>query len=140
MPTLPTVVSMEHAKVRAQKEVDSYRAFAGQQYIDGLLPVEANPLVWWKKYDVNFPNLSQVARRYLAIPATTAPVERLFLVAGQVVTAKRNRLCPETVTLLVFLHEDLPLFRQIQFKRFLESMDMDGDVEVVESWRSKSRG
>ena len=95
--------------------------------------MEANPLVWWKKYDVNFPNLSQVARRYLAIPATTAPVERLFSVTGQVVTVKRNRLCPETVTLLVFLHETLPLFRQIQFKRLLESMDMDGDVEVVES-------
>ena len=133
MPTLPTVVSMEYAKVRTQKEVDLYRALTAQQYMDGLLPVEANPLVWWKKYAVNFPYLSQVARRYLAMPTTTVPVERLFSVAGQVVTAKRNRLSPETVTLLVFLHEDLPLFRQIQFKRFLESMDMDGDVEVVES-------
>ena len=95
--------------------------------------MEANPLVWWKKYDVNFPNLSQVTRRYLAKPVTTVPVERLFSVTGQVVTAKRNRLFPATVTLLVFLHETLPLFRQIQFKRFLESMDMDGDVEVVES-------
>ena len=103
------------------------------QYIDGLLLVEANPLVWWKKYVVNFPNLSQVASRYLSMSVTTAPVERLFSVTGQVVTVKRNRLCPETVTLLVFLHETLPLFRQIQFKRLLESMDMDGDVEVVES-------
>ena len=60
--------------------------------MDGLLPVEANPLVWWKKYVVNFPNLSQVARRYLGMSATTAPVERLFSVSGQVVTAKRNRL------------------------------------------------
>ena len=30
---------------------------------------------------------------------------RLFSVAGQVVTNKRNSLHPSTVTLLVFLHE-----------------------------------
>ncbi len=32
----------------------------------------------------------------------------LFSVAGQVVTAKRVRLDPSTVTLLVFLHEAIP--------------------------------
>jgi hypothetical protein len=48
------------------------------------------------------------ARRYLAMPATSASVERLFSVAGQVVTAKRARLDPSTVTLLVFLHEAIP--------------------------------
>ena len=35
--------------------------------------------------------------------------------------------------LVVLLHESLPVFREIQFKRFLEPMDMDGDVQVVES-------
>jgi len=35
-------------------------------------------------------------------------VERLFSVSGQVVTAKRARLDPSTVTLLVFLHEAIP--------------------------------
>ena len=40
---------------------------------------------------------------------TTVPVERLFSVTGQVVTSKRNRLSPETVTVLVFLHESLPV-------------------------------
>ena len=42
------------------------------------------------------------------MPATSASVERLFSVAGQVVTAKRARLDPSTVTLLVFLHEAIP--------------------------------
>ena len=46
--------------------------------------------------------------RYLAMPATSASVERLFSVAGQVVTAKRNSLHPSSVTLLVFLHEAIP--------------------------------
>jgi len=39
------------------------------------------------------------------MPATSASVERLFSVAGQVVTGKRASLDPTTVTLLVFLHE-----------------------------------
>ena len=42
------------------------------------------------------------------MPATSASVERLFSVAGQVVTAKRARLDPTTVTLVVFLHEAIP--------------------------------
>ena len=42
------------------------------------------------------------------MPATSASVERLFSVSGQVVTAKRARLDPSTVTLLVFLHEAIP--------------------------------
>ena len=42
------------------------------------------------------------------MPATSASVELLFSVAGQVVTVKRARLDPSTVTLLVFLHEAIP--------------------------------
>jgi hypothetical protein len=38
----------------------------------------------------------------------SASVELLFSVSGQVVTAKRARLDPSTVTLLVFLHEAIP--------------------------------
>ena len=66
----------------------------------------ANILMWWKVHAVRFPYLSRLARRYLAMPG--ASVERLFSVAGQVVTAKRARLDPSTVTLLVFLHEAIP--------------------------------
>ena len=71
---------------------------------------------------------------------TSAPAERLLSVTGQVVTATRNRLHPETVTLLVFLHETLPVHRDIKFQRLLDKMKMDGDVEVVDRWRSQSRG
>ena len=69
---------------------------------------------------------------YLAMSCTIAPVERIFSVAGQVMTATMTRLHPETVTLLVFLHEGLPLHRDINFQRFLDKMKMDGDVEVVD--------
>ena len=49
------------------------------------------------EHAVRFPYLSRLARRYLAMTATSASVERLFSVAGQVVTTKRARLDPSTV-------------------------------------------
>ena len=100
--------------------------------MDGLLPLDVTPLVWWKKYDSKFPYLSQVARRYLTMTVTRSPVESLFSVTGQVVTVTRNRLHLETVTLLVFLHESLTVHRDIKFQRFLDNMKIDGNVEVVD--------
>ena len=86
------------------------RTGAGHQFNEGKLDVKANItiLMWWKLHAVRFPYLSRLARRYLAMPATSDSVERLFSVSGQVVTAKRARLDPSTVTLLVFLHEAIP--------------------------------
>jgi hypothetical protein len=40
----------------------------------------------------------------------------LFSVAGQVVTAKRATLDPHTVTLVVFLHEALPVVRELNVR------------------------
>jgi len=94
--------------VDCDQEVDTYRTMAGHQFNQGKLDVKANILMWWKLHAMRFPYLSRLARRYLAMPATSASVERLFSVAGQVVTAKRARLDPSTVTLLVFLHEAIP--------------------------------
>ena len=99
---------MSCSNVHFEQEVDTYRTTAGEQFNDGELGMKANILMWWKKYAVRFPYLSRLARRYLAMPATSASVERLFSVSGQVVTAKRARLDPTTVTLLVFLHEAIP--------------------------------
>ena len=64
---------------------------------------------------------------------TSAPVERLFSVTGQDVTEMRNRLHPETATLLVNFstREVLPFHHDIKFRSFLDTMSMDGDVELV---------
>jgi len=49
------------------------------------------------------PSVPQVARKYLAVPATTVAVESLFSEAGLVVTKLRNRMSPKLVSALVFL-------------------------------------
>ena len=38
-------------------------------------------------------------------PATSTAVERLFSAAGLVMEAKRNRLCPDELDMLLFLRE-----------------------------------
>ena len=50
-----------------------------------------------------YPTLARLARKYLAIPASSAASERVFLAAGNVVTRKRHKLGDDTVDALVFL-------------------------------------
>ena len=60
-------------------------------------------LEWWSTRQLQFPKLAALARKVLGVPATSAPSERLFSVAGLTVTKQRNRLRDENVTLLVTL-------------------------------------
>ena len=62
-----------------------------------------NPLAWWRNNQERFPLLSTVARKYMCICATSAPSERVFSVAGNVVTPLRSSLKPHKVNMLVFL-------------------------------------
>ena len=60
-----------------------------------------------------FPLISQIARDYLAIPATSAPSERVFSMAGNLISKKRTRISSENVRYVlclrgwgVIVHED----------------------------------
>lgn len=68
---------------------------------------ETDPLAWWKVHEANFPRVSQLARKYLCIPATSAPSERAFSTGGNIVTCHRSALKPDAVDRLIFLAHNL---------------------------------
>ena len=61
------------------------------------------PLSWWKENHLKYPHIWKLAQRILAVPSTSAPSERVFSSAANIVNKKRVSLKPENVDLLVFL-------------------------------------
>jgi len=52
----------------------------------------ANCLDWWSEHSMRMPNLAIIARSIFSIQASSAEAERLFSLAGIVMTVLRNRL------------------------------------------------
>ena len=70
---------------------------------DNILNRHECPLQWWNRNQLIYPNLQNIARKYLSLPATTVPSERLFSNASDVCTSHRTSLLPENAELLIFL-------------------------------------
>ena len=83
-----------------KQEFDSYLK-------DDLIDEKMCPLNWWKTNQKIFPNLTKLAKIFLAVPASQSTSERIFSSSGNVVTAKRSCLLPEHVNHLCFLHDNL---------------------------------
>lgn len=69
-----------------------------------------SPLQWWKNRANQYPALSYLAKRHLAVVATSVPSERVFSTAGQVVSARRSRLTPHNVKKIMFMHYNMRHF------------------------------
>ena len=63
-------------------------------------------LQWWKKHESVLPLLARIAKRVLAIPASSAKSERVFSTGGNIVTAKRNRTASKKVEALILIKEN----------------------------------
>ncbi|XP_036957922.1 E3 SUMO-protein ligase ZBED1-like [Acanthopagrus latus] len=87
---------------RAEEEVTIYRKVPS-------IHLSQNPLTWWQVHAEEFPLLAGLAKRYLCIPGTSVPSERVFSTAGDIVSAQRSCLTPQHVDQLLFLQKNFKI-------------------------------
>lgn len=68
--------------------------------------VKVDSLKWWCKMEPVFPNISALAKKYLCVPASSVPCERVFSMAGHLVNRRRAALSPENVNMLIFMNKN----------------------------------
>jgi hypothetical protein len=81
------------------------------------------PLDYWKSNNTRFPILSILARRYLAIPATSASIESTFSIGNNIITKSRNRLSSTIVKELILLKSWKTSLKK------LEELDKENRIE-----------
>ncbi|GBC14992.2 zinc finger BED domain-containing protein 1-like [Rhizophagus irregularis DAOM 181602=DAOM 197198] len=78
-----------------------------ESYLDPIrTPIadhSVNPFEWWAIRKTQFPNVAKLARKYLSIPGSSVPSERLFSDVSNQITAKCTRLDSKLAGKMMFL-------------------------------------
>ena len=90
---------------RVDKESELERYLAAP-----TIDLRADILQWWKQNAEAYPCLARIARDYLAIPATSAPAERVFSCGADLVPDKRGSMDKETIRMCIVLDSWMQLF------------------------------
>ena len=80
-----------------QDELAGYR-------VEPEISIQSNPLQWWATHESRYPRISILAKKYLPIPASNAPSERVFSTTKEIIDRKRGRLLPENLEKIIFLY------------------------------------
>ena len=70
-----------------------------------------DPMEWWKMHNSQFPTIAILARKYLAIPASSAPSERVFSRAKLIQERQRWNLLPQRLEASIMLKNNAWLLR-----------------------------
>jgi len=73
------------------------------RYLEDTVAPGINTLHYWEVNQEKFPRLAALALKHLCIPASSAPVERLFSVAGKIFRPDRCALQDKTFQQLIFI-------------------------------------
>ncbi|RKF79607.1 hypothetical protein GcM3_054035, partial [Golovinomyces cichoracearum] len=101
---------------------------------EALIAGTADPLLYWKNNSSRLPILAILARRVLAIPATSASIERAFSVSNNIITRNRTRLLPNTVKKLILLKSwDLKSILDLEKQLKEEEISLEKELEEEEN-------
>ncbi len=70
------------------------------------VPNDTDPLIWWKQYPQEFPDLSRMVRQYLEVPTTSESPERFFIRVGLVQTDLHGRFLDTTMIDLMWVKQE----------------------------------
>uniref|UniRef100_A0A803SNT0 BED-type domain-containing protein n=1 Tax=Anolis carolinensis TaxID=28377 RepID=A0A803SNT0_ANOCA len=101
--------SEESSLLASAQKVDSAECSVNRYFEEPPEIISCDPLSYWASREHMWPDLSHVARQFLSCPPTSVQSERVFSIAGDVVTPHRSLLDPQTVEKLVFLKANLPV-------------------------------
>jgi hypothetical protein len=100
----------------------------------------SDPLQWWEEHKNRYPTIYVLSQRFLSIPATSAPSERLWSLASRIITIRRARLDSTVLGDLMFIKENSSIMKKHYYditgeKRILPLVYPagDGDVDDVDS-------
>ena len=82
---------------RTSMDVDSVKTELKAYTRVHQVPLDTDPLMWWKQHVKEFPRLTRMTRQYLAVPATSVSPERLFSSVGLVKSDFRGILLDTTL-------------------------------------------
>jgi len=100
-------VKLNAAKYSNAVSESSATCEATDHLAEPTLSHRQNPLSWWATNRQKYPSVAAVARRLLAVPATSVASEHLFSKAGNVITKKRNCLASSKAHSVVFCMDNL---------------------------------
>lgn len=80
-----------------------------KRYIDeGAFGSEVDPIEWWIDHGQSkYPLLYETALKFLSVPATSVPSERVFSGNGEMLRKKRNRLSGPVANMIIILNKNL---------------------------------
>lgn len=87
-------------------KLDSAKSEIEQYLSEPLSPPTTCPIKFWEGNSSRFKTIAMIARKYLAIPATSAEVERIFSISGWLARSRRSSITPDNVARLLMIRDE----------------------------------
>ena len=80
-----------------------------ENYLDPqlIVPPTTDPLMWWNQNKCQFPKIAVAARKWLCVPASSTPAERVFSHCGVALSTKRASMRGDALMNQVLLKNNL---------------------------------
>jgi hypothetical protein len=117
----PPVAKISFDEIVKARLTQKSSALAGTRPYRDLPVINAKENVgsWWKTHEKIYPAHAALARRYLAIPASSAPCERLFSTGGRVIEKRRANLTEKSARAIILVHENIERLQDVVFDEYL---------------------